>query len=88
MSGLGWPMDYETAQDWLDRYVDAPTIRMTSQGCSVRTLRIATTRMTSRSIGRDAVVASWLGEIASGDASTRDAPGTYYGRVLSGRGRR
>ena len=28
-------------------------------------------------VGRDAVVASWLGEDASGDASTRDAPGTY-----------
>jgi hypothetical protein len=23
MSGLGWPMDYETAQDWLDPDVDA-----------------------------------------------------------------
>ena len=29
----GWPMDQETAQDWLDRYVDAwmPTIRTTSR---------------------------------------------------------
>ena len=28
-------------------------------------------------VGRDAVVASWLGQDESGDASTRDAPGTY-----------
>jgi hypothetical protein len=28
-------------------------------------------------VGRDEVVASWLGESASADASTRDAPGTY-----------
>jgi len=28
-------------------------------------------------VGREAVVASWLGEDATGDASTRDAPGTY-----------
>jgi len=28
-------------------------------------------------VGRDAVVASWLGEDDSDDASTRDAPGTY-----------
>jgi len=27
--------------------------------------------------GRDAVVASWLGEGGHGDASTRDRPGTY-----------
>jgi ketosteroid isomerase-like protein len=27
--------------------------------------------------GRDAVVASWLGEGGDGDASTRDQPGTY-----------
>ena len=83
-------MDQQTAQDWLDRYVDAwiPTIRMTSQGCSVRTSRTATTRMTSRSSVGTTSSHLWLGEIASGDASTRDAPGTYYGRVLSGRDRR
>jgi hypothetical protein len=28
-------------------------------------------------VGREAVVASWLGESDSDDASTRDAPGTY-----------
>ena len=28
-------------------------------------------------MGRDAVVASWLGEGESDDASTRDEPGTY-----------
>jgi hypothetical protein len=45
--------------------------------CSARTCTTATTRTTSRSFGRDAVVASWLGEGDSDDASTRDAPGTY-----------
>jgi hypothetical protein len=44
-----------------------------SQGCSVRTLRTATTRMTS---DRRLDAASCLGEVASDDASTRDAPGT------------
>jgi hypothetical protein len=28
-------------------------------------------------VGRAAVVASWLGQDTSGDASSRDAPGTY-----------
>ena len=35
-------------------------------------------------VGREAVVAAWLGESDSGEASTRDAPGTYsahYARV-------
>jgi ketosteroid isomerase-like protein len=31
-------------------------------------------------VGREAVVASWLGESDSKDASTRDAPGTYAAR--------
>lgn len=31
-------------------------------------------------VGREAVVASWLGESDSEDASTRDAPGTYAAR--------
>jgi hypothetical protein len=28
-------------------------------------------------VGRDAVVASWIGELEAADASIRDAPGTY-----------
>ena len=31
-------------------------------------------------VGREAVVASWLGQSDSDDASTRDAPGTYLAR--------
>ena len=31
-------------------------------------------------VGREAVVASWLGESDSDDASARDAPGTYSAR--------
>jgi hypothetical protein len=53
------------------------TIRMTSQGCSVRTLRIATTRMTSRSSVGTPSSHPGSERFASGDASTRDAPGTY-----------
>ena len=33
-------------------------------------------------VGRDSVVASWLGEGDSGDASTRDAPGTYEAKYF------
>jgi hypothetical protein len=71
-------MDHETAQDWLDRYVErgCPTIRATLHACSPTTSRTATTRRTTIA-GRDAVVASWLRQSASDDASTRDAPGTY-----------
>lgn len=39
-------------------------------------------------VGRDAVTASWFGENASGDASTRDAPGTYDAEYSPRRGRR
>jgi ketosteroid isomerase-like protein len=72
-------MDRDGAQDWLDRYVaawmsyerdaigdlfsDDVTYRYHPYDDPIR--------------GRDAVVASWLGESDSDDASTRDAPGTY-----------
>lgn len=72
-------MDQETAREWLDRYVEAwmsydpgDIARLFSENVAYRyhpydePIR-----------GRDAVVASWLGESASPDASTRDAPGTY-----------
>jgi ketosteroid isomerase-like protein len=72
-------MDHEAAQDWLERYVAAwksyepdaigdlfgtdVTYRYHPHGDAV--------------VGRAAVVASWLGEPGSADASTRDEPGTY-----------
>jgi len=72
-------MDQQTAQDWLDRYVEAwmsydpgDISRLFSENVAYRY------HPYDEPIGgRDAVVASWLGQSASGDASTRDAPGTY-----------
>lgn len=70
-------MERDTARDWLDRYVDA----WTSYDAD------AISRLFSEDViyryhpydepivGRAAVVASWLGQDASGDA--RDLPGTY-----------
>ena len=72
-------MDHQTAMDWLDRYVRAwitydpdDILRLFSEDVSYRYHPYD-----EPIVGRDAVVASWLGEDASGDASTRDAPGTY-----------
>ena len=72
-------MDQKTAQDWLDRYVDA---WMSYDPDDVSGLFSADVAYRYHPydepiVGRDAVVASWLGETSSGDASTRDAPGTY-----------
>jgi ketosteroid isomerase-like protein len=74
-------MDVEGAQKWLDRYVEAwlsydpvEIAGLFSEDVSYRYHPFD-----EPTVGRDAVVASWLGE-ASGDtetASTRDAPGTY-----------
>ena len=72
-------MDKQTAQDWLHQYVEA---WMSYDPANI-------SRLFSEDVayryhpydepitGRDAVVAAWLGQSASGDASTRDAPGTY-----------
>jgi hypothetical protein len=72
-------MDHETAMDWLDRYVHAwitydphEIVSLFSADVSYRYHPYD-----EPIVGRDAVLASWLGEDASGDASTRDAPGTY-----------
>ncbi|TCO20372.1 SnoaL-like protein [Kribbella steppae] len=72
-------MDHETAQDWLDRYVEAwrsydpdDISRLFSENVAYRYHPYD-----EPIAGRDAVVASWLGESASASASTRDAPGTY-----------
>ena len=75
-------MDQEAAQDWLDRYVDAwmsydpdDISGLFSQDVAYRYHPYD-----EPIVGRAAVVASWLGESASGDQSTRDAPGTYEAR--------
>jgi hypothetical protein len=72
-------MDRETAQRWLDRYVDA---WMSYDPDDIAGLFSAGVEYRYHPydepiVGRDAVVASWLGETASDDASSRDAPGTY-----------
>jgi hypothetical protein len=72
-------MDQKTAQDWLDRYVEAwrsydrdDVSRLFSADIAYRYHPYD-----EPIVGRDSVVASWLGEGDSDDASTRDAPGTY-----------
>ena len=72
-------MDRDAAQDWLNRYVDAwisydraDIARLFSDDVAYRYHPYD-----EPIVGRDAVVASWLGDLESDDASTRDAPGTY-----------
>lgn len=72
-------MDREQAQQWLERYVAAwksydpgEIGALFSDDVSYRFYAYA-----EPVVGRDAVVASWLGESDSSTASTRDAPGTY-----------
>jgi hypothetical protein len=77
-------MDQATAQDWLDRYVDA---WMSYEPDDVSELFSEDVAYRYHPydepiVGRDAVVASWLGESTSGDASTRDAPGTYEAKYF------
>jgi hypothetical protein len=72
-------MDHETAQGWLDRYVDAWLSYDPDDISALFSEDIAYRYhpYDEPIVGRDAVVASWLGEDATGVASTRDAPGTY-----------
>jgi ketosteroid isomerase-like protein len=72
-------MDHQAAQDWLDRYVaawlsydrDAIADLFSEDVC------YRYHPYDEPIVGREAVVASWLGEGGSDDASTRDQPGTY-----------
>jgi hypothetical protein len=72
-------MDHETAQDWLDRYVEAWMSYDPGDIAGLFSDNIAYRYhpYDEPIAGRDAVVASWLGQSASDDGSTRDAPGTY-----------
>ena len=72
-------MDQSAAQVWLDRYVAAwksydpdAIVALFSEDVVYRYHPYD-----DPIIGRDAVVGSWLGDSESGDASTRDQPGTY-----------
>ena len=72
-------MDRNTAQGWLDRYVAAwMSYEREAIGALFSEDVVYRYHPYDEPIlGRDAVVASWLGESGSDDASTRDDPGTY-----------
>ena len=72
-------MDHQTAQNWLDRYVDAWMSYDRDDIAALFSEDVAYRYhpYDEPVVGRSAVVASWRGEGDSADASTRDAPGTY-----------
>jgi ketosteroid isomerase-like protein len=72
-------MDLERAQRWLNRYIAAWLSYEPDEISALFSEDVAYRYHPSDEPveGREAVVASWLGEEASEDASTRDAPGTY-----------
>jgi ketosteroid isomerase-like protein len=72
-------MDHAAAQDWLDRYVAAwMSYETDAIGALFSQDVVYRYHPYDDPIqGRDAVVASWLGESDSDSASTRDKPGTY-----------
>jgi ketosteroid isomerase-like protein len=75
-------VDRADAQAWLDRYIaawlscDANDIA----GLFAEDIVYRYHPYEDPIVGREAVVASWLGEAESDTASTRDAPGTYAAR--------
>lgn len=75
-------MDQGNAQKWLDRYVaawlsyDAEDIA----GLFSEDVLYRYHPYDEPVVGREAVVASWLGEDSADSGSSRDAPGTYGGR--------
>lgn len=72
-------MDRERAQDWLDRYVAAWLSYDHDEIAALFSEDVAYRYHPHDEpvLGREAVVASWLGEDATAGESTRDAPGTY-----------
>src|SRR6266576_1271189 len=75
-------MDRAAAQAWLDRYVSAWLSYDANDIAELFTDHVTYRYHPSGDpiVGRSAVVATWLGESGSDDASTRDAPGTYSAR--------
>jgi ketosteroid isomerase-like protein len=72
-------VDHATAQSWLDRYVEA---WLTYEPASIGDLFTEDIAYRYHPydepiVGREAVVASWLGESSEDGASDRDRPGTY-----------
>ena len=72
-------MDHVSAQNWLDRYIEAWLSYDRDEIASLFSDDIAYRYHPGDApiVGRDAVVASWLGESSDADDSTRDEPGTY-----------
>ena len=72
-------MDHPSAQQWLDQYIAA---WLSYDADAVGALFSDDVRYRYHPdgdpvVGREAVVASWLGGPGTPDASTRDEPGTY-----------
>ena len=72
-------MDRAQAQTWLDRYVAAWLSYDANDIAALFSEDVAYRYHPSDepTTGREALVASWLGEGNSNGASSRDAPGTY-----------
>ena len=72
-------MDHGTAKEWLDRYVAAWISYDPRAIGDLFTDDVAYRYQPSDepTVGREAVVASWLGESTAQEVSTRDMPGTY-----------
>ena len=75
-------VDHADAQAWLDRYVAAWLSYDANDIAALFTEDVVYRYhpYDAPLVGRETVVASWLGESDSEDASTRDAPGTYAAR--------
>lgn len=72
-------MDHSSAQLWLDRYIAAWLSYDPDQIASLFSQDVEYRYHPGDDpiVGRDAVVASWLGDPGSSDASVPDEPGTY-----------
>ncbi|WP_395695678.1 nuclear transport factor 2 family protein [Nocardioides sp.] len=72
-------MDHTTAQQWLDHYVAAwhSYDRDDVAALFAEDVAYRYHPYDEPVVGRDAVVASWLGESDDEGASTRDEPGTF-----------
>src|SRR3954451_9268897 len=72
-------MDHSTAQSWLDRYIAAwlSYDREDIAGLFSDDVTYRYHPNDEPIVGRDAVVASWLGEDSSENGFGRDEPGTY-----------
>jgi hypothetical protein len=72
-------MDRDSAQGWLDAYVEAWRTYDPNQIRALFSDDVAYRYHPSDEaiVGADAVAASWLGETDADGASSRDAPGTY-----------